>query len=80
MKQNLHLSSAMDRWEQFEIWAPSAGDSQWQLVAAFHDFDVASAVAKGRENSVRLIRAVYVDGKLAEQHVLLDRGKTRQSA
>jgi hypothetical protein len=70
----------MERWEQFEIWAPSSGSSQWQLVAAFHDFDVASAVAKGRENNVRLIRAVYVDGKVAEQHVLLDRGKTRQTA
>jgi len=70
----------MERWEQFEIWAPAAGSSQWQLVAAFHDFDVASAVAKGRQDSVRLIRAVYVDGKVAEQYVLLDRGKTRQSA
>ena len=70
----------MERWEQFEIWAPAADTSEWRLVAAFHDFDVATAVAKGREENVRLIRAVYVDGKVAEQHVLLDRGKTRHSA
>ncbi|HWC17752.1 MAG TPA: hypothetical protein VG498_12100 [Terriglobales bacterium] len=70
----------MDRWEQFEIWAPSADSAEWQMVAAFPDFDVASAVAKGREDNVRLIRAVYLHGKVAEQHVLLDRGKTRQTA
>lgn len=69
----------MERWEQYEIWAPS-GESRWQLVAAFRDFDIASAVAKARGSGVRLIQAKYVDGKLAEQQVILDLGKTRQTA
>lgn len=70
----------MERWEQYEIWAPTSGESRWQLVAAFHDFDVASAVAKARGSHVRLIHAKYVDGKLAEQQVILDLGKTRHTA
>ena len=70
----------MERWEQYEIWAPASGESRWQLVAAFHDFDTASAVAKARGSHVRLIHAKYVDGKLAEQQVILDLGKTRQTA
>ncbi|HEU5233146.1 MAG TPA: hypothetical protein VFU50_09815 [Terriglobales bacterium] len=70
----------MERWEQYEIWAPASGESRWQFVAAFHDFDIASAVAKKRGTHVRLIQAKYVDGKLAEQQVILDLGKTRQTA
>jgi 1,2-phenylacetyl-CoA epoxidase PaaB subunit len=70
----------MERWEQYEIWAPASDRSRWQFVAAFHDFDVASAVAKARGSHVRLIHAKYVDGKLAEQQVILDVGKTRHTA
>jgi uncharacterized DUF497 family protein len=70
----------MERWEQYEIWAPASGESRWQFVAAFHDFDIASAVAKKRGTHVRLIQAKYIDGKLAEQQVILDLGKTRQTA
>jgi uncharacterized DUF497 family protein len=70
----------MERWEQYEIWAPASGESRWQFVAAFHDFDIASAVAKKRGTHVRLIHAKYVGGKLAEQQVILDLGKTRQTA
>jgi uncharacterized DUF497 family protein len=70
----------MERWEQYEIWAPASGESRWHFVAAFHDFDIASAVAKARGTHVRLIHAKYVDGKLAEQQVILDLGKTRQTA
>jgi hypothetical protein len=70
----------MERWEQFEIWAPGSGQSKWQLVAAFRDFDIASAVAKSRGSDVRLIQATYTDGKLTGQQVILDLGKTRHSA
>lgn len=70
----------MERWEQYEIWAPASGEARWQFVAAFRDFEIASAVAKARGSHVRLIQAKYVDGKLAEQQVILDLGKTRQTA
>jgi hypothetical protein len=70
----------MTRWEQYEIWAPTTGASRWQFVAAFHDFDVASAVATRRGHSVRLVHTVYMDGELVEQHVLVELGKPRQTA
>jgi hypothetical protein len=70
----------MDRFEQYEIWGLLPGNSsRWQLVAAFHDFEVASAVAARRGRGVRLVRAVYEDGKLAEQHVLAEVGSTREN-
>ena len=70
----------MERAEQYEIWAPASGKSRWEFVAAFKDFDLASAVATRRGRSVRLIHAIYLDGKLTEQHVILDLGKPRQTA
>lgn len=70
----------MERWEQYEIWALPSGSSRWEFVASFHDFDVASAVARNRGQGVRLVHSVYVDGRLAEQQVLAEVGKTRQTA
>lgn len=68
----------MDRFEQYEIWGLVPGDSsRWQFVAAFHDFDVASAVAARRGRGVRLVHAIYEDGKLTEQQVLAELGSTR---
>ena len=76
----MHLSEEMERWEQYEIWALPASGSRWEFVAAFHDFDVASAVATRRGRNVRLIHAVYVDGQLKEQQVLVELGRPRQTA
>ena len=70
----------MARWEQYEIWRPVSGTSKWEFVAAFRDFDVASAVATKRGHSVRLIQAIYQDNKLAEQHVIAELGRPRQTA
>lgn len=70
----------MERWEQYEIWGLDNGGTRWEFVAAFHDFDVASAVATRRGRGVRLVHAVYADGKLAEQEVLVEVGRPRQSA
>jgi hypothetical protein len=69
----------MERWEQYEIWGLTSA-RRWEFVAAFHDFDVASAVASRRGHGVRLVHAVYVDGKLAEQEVLVEVGQSRQTA
>ena len=70
----------MEHWEQYEIWKLIPGNSRWELVAAFRDFDVASAVARQREHSLRLVRAVYEGNKLAEHHVIAEIGRTRQTA
>jgi hypothetical protein len=70
----------MERWEQYEIWAVTSGARRWEFVAAFHDFDVASAVATRRGRGVRLVHTVYVNGKLAEQEVLVEVGQSRQTA
>ena len=70
----------MDRFEQYEIWGLSSkSGARWEFVAAFHDFDVASAVAARRGRGVRLVRAVYEDGKLAEQQVIAELGSTREN-
>jgi len=70
----------MDRFEQYEIWAQSPESaSKWEFVAAFHDFDVASAVAARRGRGVRLIHTIYEGGKLTEQHVLAELGSIRQN-
>jgi hypothetical protein len=70
----------MERWEQYEIWKPVPGNSRWELVAAFRDFDIASAVAKEPGQSLRLVRAIYEGNKLAEHHVIAEIGRTRQTA
>ena len=70
----------MDRFEQYEIWglSPNSG-TRWEFVAAFRDFDVASAVAARRGRGVRLVHVVYEDGKLAEQQVLAELGSIREN-
>jgi hypothetical protein len=71
----------MNEFEQYEVWAMAAdGGKRWQLVAAFPEFEVASAVASQRGERVRLVRAVYKDGKVAEQHVIAEVGKVREAS
>lgn len=70
----------MERFEQYEIWSQNPESaSKWEFVAAFHDFDVASAVAARRGRGVRLIHATYEGGKLTEHQVLAELGSTRQN-
>jgi len=67
----------MAQWEQFQIWVQK--DGKWEMVAAFSDFELASAVARSRRSRMRLIHAVYEDGKLVGQDVLAELGVTRSS-
>jgi hypothetical protein len=69
----------MERFEQYEIWSQSSGTLRWEFVAAFHDFDVASAVAARRGRGVRLVHAIYEGGKLTEQQVLAELGSPREN-
>ena len=63
------------RWEAFEIWALK-GD-RWELIAWFHDFDVARAVAQARSGPVRLVHAVGDGGKV-ERDTLAQIGEVRE--
>lgn len=65
----------MPRFEQYEVWA--ARGEKWELVAAFTDFDVASAVFGNRTYRQRLIHAVYEDGKKTAEDVIAELGSTR---
>ncbi len=65
----------MPRWEQYEVWALNG--ERWESVATFKDFDVASALARSRTDRVRLIHAVYDDGKRVEEDLLAELGATR---
>jgi len=66
----------MARWGQFEVWV-LAGE-KWELAAWFHDFDVASEVARSRGTRVRLIHAEYEDGSRLRSEVLAELGSTRE--
>lgn len=65
------------RAELYEIWVEEQG--RWVLVAAFASFDVASAVVANRTYRQRLVHSVYQDGKLAQQEVLAEVGRTREA-
>jgi hypothetical protein len=64
------------RWEQFEVWALSG--EKWEMIAAFLDFQVANAMARNHASRVRLIHAVYEDGKAVEKEILAEVGSTRE--
>lgn len=71
----------MERWEQYEVWAmPESENARWEMVAAFQEFEVASAVARKRKRNVRLIHAVYEGNKLIEKDILADLGQTREAS
>lgn len=61
--------------EQFQVWVLDNG--HWQIIGAFHDFDPANALARARNNRVRLMRVLFEDGKLTNSDVLAEIGATR---
>jgi hypothetical protein len=61
--------------EQFEVLTLN-GD-RWELVAAFHEFDLANEVARNRSANVRLVRRTYENGKQISEDIILDLGATR---
>jgi hypothetical protein len=64
------------RFEQFEVWQMNR--ERWEFVASFREFDVAYAVAKNRNNRVRLLKVTYEEGNPVEQEVIAEVGATRQ--
>lgn len=68
----------MARWEQFEVWAQNG--TKWEMVAAFNDFELASALARTRGSRMRLIHTVYEDQRIVEQNVLAELGTTRSES
>lgn len=68
----------MARWEQFEVWAQNG--AKWEMVGAFDDFEVASAVVRKRSSRTRLIHAIYDDGRKVAEDILAELGITRKEA
>ena len=66
----------MQHWEQFEVWIPK--DGKWEMAGWFHEFDVASNVARSRRSNVRLTHAVYEDGRMVNIEVLAEIGGLRE--
>ncbi len=64
------------RFEQYEICTQNG--EKWELSSAFHDFDVASAVARARSTRVRLMQVTYVDGEAVETRVIAEIGGLRE--
>ena len=66
----------MSQFEQYEVW--SLNGEKWELVAWFHDFEVASAVMRKRTYRTRLIHAVYEGNTRVKEDVLAELGATRE--
>ena len=66
----------MPQYEQFEVWAEKNG--KWEMVGSFADHDVASAVARNYTYRMKLVHAVYEDGKRVREDLLAELGTTRQ--
>ncbi|HVZ17293.1 MAG TPA: hypothetical protein VG897_09265 [Terriglobales bacterium] len=66
----------MARFQQFEVWQMNR--ERWEFVACFLEFEVAYAVAKNRNNRVRLLKVTYEDGKAVEQEIIAEVGVTRE--
>jgi hypothetical protein len=64
------------RWEHFEVWREQSG--KWELVGAFLDHNVASAVASNYSYRMKLVHAVFEDGKRVQEDVLAELGSTRE--
>ena len=64
------------RFEQFEVWRLNG--EKWEFAASFHEFDIASDVARARGRGVRLMQVVYENGRPVEQQVLFEMGATRE--
>ncbi len=67
----------MLRFEQYEIWLQNG--EHWELYAWFPEFEVATAVAHSRARRVRLVHAVFEDGKRVQEEILADLGATREN-
>lgn len=68
----------MAAWEQFEVRIHSAG--AWELLASFSNLELAAALACSRSSKMRLVQAVYEDGKLVSQETLADLGMMRKTS
>ena len=66
----------VSRFEQFEVWW--LNHEKWEFAASFHDFDIASDIARARGRGVRLLQVVYENGRPVEQQVLFEMGATRE--
>jgi len=66
----------MGRWEEYQIWVQKNG--RWEMVSAFSDFELASAVARNYSSRMRLIHATYEGNKIVGQDVLVEMGATRE--
>lgn len=64
--------------EHFEVWVPDLGD--WRFKALFRDFNVAWVVAGARAGPVRIVRAMYENGKQAERKVVAELRVAHQHA
>ena len=65
-----------ERWDQYEIWVMNKG--KWEFIAAFIDFDVASAVFRNRTYRQRMLHVVYEGATMVKQDVIAEVGTTRE--
>lgn len=72
----MNPSKSVARFQQFEVWQMSR--ERWEFVASFLDFEVAYAVAKNRNERVRLLKVTYENGTAVQQEMIAEVGVTRE--
>lgn len=65
----------MSRVEQFEVLRLIG--ERWELIGAFPQLELATAVAQSRSANVRIVRVTYEEGKKVAEDMILDLGSTR---
>lgn len=74
--RDLPQPTGPERFEQYEVW--ELRGERWELVAAFVDFDPAAAVASNRNKRLRLIHAIYENGKMVSSETYAEIGNIRK--
>ena len=69
------------RQEQYEVWVQKS-EKKWEMLCAFQDLSVASAIAKNRpgRSRTRLICITYEYGKMISQDLIEELGITPGNA
>jgi len=63
----------MAKWKQYELWVQK-GENKWEMVGAFPDTEIPTAIAQERKARARLIEVLYEGEKMLGQEVIAELG------
>lgn len=63
----------MAKWKQYELWVQK-GENKWEMVGAFPDTEIPTAIAQEKKTRARLIEVLYEGEKMLGQEVIAELG------